>query len=137
MLSKFRYPDLGLLVIRLGLAYEFITHAWQKLSHSVMTIKFFGHLGLPLPHFTMYLVCGVELLGGVAMLIGLWTEIFGLLLAVDMLGVILAVRMGPMSHTLLAGHDFEFMLLLMSLGIALIGSGRYAVDRPKRQQMLV
>ncbi len=137
MLSKFRHPDLGLLLIRLGLAYEFITHAWQKLSHSQMTIRFFGHLGLPFPHFTMYLVCGVELLGGTAMLIGFWTEILGLLLAADMLGVILTVRVGPMAHTLLAGHDFEFMLLLMSVGIALIGSGRYAVDRPKRQQILV
>jgi len=137
MFQKFRSPDLGLLIIRLCLAYEFISHSWAKLSNTAGSIKFFAHLGIPYPSFTMYLVCGVEMLGGIAMLLGYWTELFGLLLAIDMLGVIITVRGGPMAHGILAGHDFELTLLLVSLGIALIGSGRFALEQPKQKPQLV
>lgn len=137
MLTKFRNADIGLLIARLGLAYIFIEHSLQKLSNIPGSVKFFGHLGLPMPTFTLYLVCGVELLGGICMLLGVFTEIAGLLLAVDMLGVIITVRTGPMAHGILAGHEFEFMLLIMSLAVALIGSGRFSLIRPKQQQILV
>jgi putative oxidoreductase len=137
MLTKYRNQDLGLLLIRLGLAYIFIEHSLQKLSNIAGSLKFFGHLGLPAPLFTLYFVCIIELIGGVCMLLGAFTDIAGLLLAVDMLGVIITVRTGPMAKGLLAGHEFELMLLIMSLAITLIGPGMFSLMRPKRQQMLV
>lgn len=137
MFSKYHHSDLGLLILRLGLAYVFIAHSYQKLSSPQMTAKFFGHLGLPFPLEFMYFICGVEMLGGILMLLGLWVELAGLFLAADMLGVILIVRSGPMAHGILAGHDFEFTLLLAALAIALIGAGNYALQRPKQKQLLV
>jgi putative oxidoreductase len=137
MIIKYRNQDLGLLIIRLGLAYEFITHSLQKLAHPAMSAKLFSHLGLPLPLEFMYFICAVELIGGILMLLGLWVDVAGLFLACDMLGVIITVRMGPMAHGILAGHDFEFMLMLMSLTIVLIGAGNYALQRPQQKQMFV
>src|ERR1700691_4255993 len=97
MLSKYRNQDLGLLIIRLGLAYIFIEHSLQKLSNVAMSVKFFGHLGLPLPLLTLYFICLVELIGGICMLLGAFTDVAGLILAIDMLGVIITVRTGPMA----------------------------------------
>ena len=137
MLYKYRNPDLGLLLVRLGLAYVFITHGLQKFTHPAVTAKFFGHLGLPLPLEFMYFICAVEILGGILMLLGLWADWAGLFLAADMLGVIITVRSGPMATGLLAGHEFELMLMLMALAVIFIGAGGYALQRPKQKQMLV
>ena len=137
MLYKYRNPDLGLLLVRLGLAYVFITHGLQKFTHPAATAKFFGHLGLPLPLEFMYFICAVEILGGILMLLGLWADWAGLFLAADMLGVIITVRSGPMATGLLAGHEFELMLMLMALAVIFIGAGGYALQRPKQKQMLV
>ena len=137
MLTKYRNQDLGLLIIRLGLAYIFIEHSLQKLSNIAGSLKFFAHLALPAPLFTLYFVCIIELIGGICMLLGAFTDVAGLLLAIDMLGVIITVRMGPMAKGILAGHEFEFMLLIMSLAIALTGPGMYALMRPKNKQQYI
>ena len=135
MIIKYRNQDLGLLLLRLGLAYVFIEHGLQKLTHAQSTIKFFNHLGLPGPF--MYFICAVEVLGGLLMFLGLWVDVAGLFLAADMIGVIIVARTGPMATGLLAGHEFELMLALMALCIVLAGAGNYAVQRPKQKQMLV
>jgi putative oxidoreductase len=137
MIIKYRNPDLGLLLLRLGLAYIFIEHGLQKLMHPAAAGKFFAHLGFPLPLEFMYFICAVEILGGIFMFIGLWSDIAGLFLAADMLGVIITVRSGPMATGILAGHEFELMLMIMALAIMFIGAGNYALQRPKQQQMLV
>jgi len=137
MIIKYRNPDLALLLLRLGLAYVFIEHGLQKFMHPAATAKFFGHLGLPLPLEFMYFICAVEMLGGILMLLGLWVDVAGLFLAADMLGVIITVRTGPMATGILAGHEFEFMLMLMALTIVLAGAGNYALQRPKQKQLLV
>lgn len=137
MFTKFRNLNLGLLVLRLGLAYIFLTDVYSKFTHIPMTVNFFSRLGLPYPHEFVYFIAIVELIGGLSMLLGAFTEIGGLLLVADMIGVISTVRSGPMAHGLLAGHNYEFMLLLMALAIVFTGAGQYALIRPKRQQTLV
>jgi len=49
MIIRYRNQDLGLLLLRWGLAYIFIEHGLQKLTHVQATLKFFSHLGLPGP----------------------------------------------------------------------------------------
>jgi len=137
MIIKYRNQDLGLLLIRLGLAYVFITHGLQKFLHAGSSAIFFKHLALPLPLEFMYFICAVEILGGILMLIGLWVDLAGLLLAADMLGVIIAVRTGPLATGILAGHEFELMLMLMVLAVVFMGAGNYALQRPKPKQMYI
>jgi putative oxidoreductase len=137
MFIKYRNQDLGLLLLRFGLAYIFISYSLQKLMHIKSTTQFFGTLGLPFPHEFVYFICAVEMLGGILMLLGFWVDLAGLFLAADMLGVIITVRSGAMATGLLAGHYFEFALMIMALSIVLIGGGNYALQRPKPKQMYI
>ncbi|MDR3642397.1 MAG: DoxX family protein [Candidatus Doudnabacteria bacterium] len=137
MFAKYRNQDLGILIIRLGLAYIFIEHGLQKFTQTHMYAQFFSHLGFFWPLILVYFVGVVEVLGGLAMLLGFFAEEFGWLLAVDMLVVIVKVRMGPQARGWLGGHEFEFMLLLMSVAVSFIGAGRYALRRPAEKQILV
>src|SRR5579862_3377650 len=103
MSLKYRNADLGILILRLGLAYIFIEHGLQKFTQTHMYTQFFTHLGFFWPLYLVYFVGVVEVLGGVAMFFGFFAEEFGWLLAIDMLVVIVKVRMGPQAKGWLGG----------------------------------
>ncbi len=116
--------DVGLLLIRFGLAAVFIVHGLMKFQNMDMTVGFFSGLGLPA--FMAYLVTAVETFGGIAMLIGYKARIAGYLLAIVM---VVAIIMVKMSVGFVGGFEFDLMLLLAALGIALSGAGRYAIEK--------
>ncbi|MBI2054590.1 MAG: DoxX family protein [Candidatus Sungbacteria bacterium] len=120
---KHKDSDLGLLSVRLGVAMVFIYHGWLKYNNIVGTAGFFAKLGLA--SYWVYLVMALELLGGLALLLGLKTRIIGVLLAVDMFFAIYFVTSGSPTF---GGSEFELLLLLTSLGLALAGAGKYSLD---------
>lgn len=111
----------GLLLIRLGLASVFLFHGVTKLMNLSMTVGFFGSLGLS--PFVAYLVAGIEALGGLALLLGLYTRWIGVALAVIMAGAIATVK----ASKGFAGFEFELLLLLSLVGVALTGPGSYSL----------
>jgi uncharacterized membrane protein YphA (DoxX/SURF4 family) len=117
-------PDAGLLLIRLGLAAVFIVHGLMKFNYMDGTISFFATLGLPA--FMAWFVAALETLGGIAMLIGYKARVAGYLLAAVMAVAIILVK-GDAGFV--GGYEFDLMLLLAALGIALSGAGRYAVEK--------
>lgn len=117
-----RNADLGMLLIRLGLAAVFIVHGWMKLGAMDATIGFFATLGLPAA--LAWAVALIEFVGGIAMLLGVYTCVAGGLLAAVMLGAIIVVK-GTMGFA--GGYEFDVMLMLAALGVAFAGPGKYAV----------
>jgi len=115
--------DLGLLLIRLALAAVFISHGVQKLMNLAGTVDFFA--GLSLPAALAYTVAAIETLAGLAMLLGISTELAGLLLAIVMAGAIYTVKY---QLGFLGGYELYLTLLLTALGIALAGPGRYRLN---------
>lgn len=115
MLKKLHNPDCGLFLIRVGVALVFIFHGWGKWQNIDGAIGFFSSLGLMA--FFAYLVATVELLAGLALLLGLWTDVAGVLLAVIMLVAIYLVKLDKG----FGGLEFELILLLASLGLAMTG----------------
>lgn len=116
--------SLGLLLIRLAVGGVFIAHGLQKVLDLDMTVGFFTTVGLPA--FLAYVVTAIELLGGIAVLLGLWTEIAGILIALVMVGAIYTVK-GKMGF--LGGYELDLTLMLAALALAVSGPGRYTVKR--------
>lgn len=122
----------GLLLIRLALAAVFIFHGGQKLfglfeGHGLKdTTKFMENLSIPIPAVSALVVGIVEFFGGIALGVGVLTRLFAFMLAVDMTVAILKVHY--VAFGLPSGMEFVLMLGTASLGIALIGPGRLAVD---------
>ncbi|MCX6781100.1 MAG: DoxX family protein [Candidatus Magasanikbacteria bacterium] len=113
--------DWGLLLIRLGLAAVFLTHGVQKLTHIDGTIAFFAGLGFS--SFFAWLVAICETLGGFALLFGVYMQAVGPVLAIVMLVAIFKAKLGRG----FVGYEFEFLLLLATLGMGMIGPGRFAL----------
>ena len=82
---------LGFLILRAAVGIVFAMHGWQKLA--VMGVGgvggFFGSLGVPAPELIAIVVTAVELIGGIALIVGVGTRIAGALLALDMVGALL------------------------------------------------
>jgi uncharacterized membrane protein YphA (DoxX/SURF4 family) len=114
--------DLGLFLLRLGLAAVFFFHGLDKLNNIDGIIGFFSSLGIPA--IFAYLVAIIETLGGLALFVGLWVEKVSLALAIVMLFAIYLVKF---SKGFFGGYEFDLLLLLGALAISMMGSGSYTV----------
>lgn len=87
---------LGPLLLRLYLAPILIQAGWTKLTGFEATVAWFGNsdwgLGLPFPEVLGFFAIGAELIGGVALVVGLATRWFAIPLIVIMLVATLAVH---------------------------------------------
>lgn len=113
-------PNLGILLIRIAVASIFIFHGVQKLTHMDMTVGFFSMMGIPV--LFAYLVPIIETLGGIMILLGLWTGVAGTLLSVVMVFAILLVKrkMGWQAM------EIDVLLLASVLGIVFSGPGKHS-----------
>ena len=67
----------------------------------------------------------LEVIGGAAMIVGVLTRVFGVAFGIEMLVAIYLTSMGKgLSYR---PHELEIILMLLSFGIALAGSGKYSV----------
>jgi putative oxidoreductase len=119
-------PDAGLLILRLVLGIIMIYHGWPKLTDLGGTIAGFSGMGIPLPAVAAVFAMVAEVVGGLLMLIGAFTDIAGLLFAIDMLGAITFVHAKNGFSAANGGFEFPLALLAMALAVALVGPGRFS-----------
>lgn len=132
--KPFSTLDFGLASMRLILGVVFAFHGAQKLfgwfgGYGIEgTSQFFESIGLPLPTLNVYLAGGAELIGGLALLLGILSRSSAVLLAFTMLVASVTAHSGFAA----AGGGMEFPLTLgvVALGLALTGPGRLVVPLP-------
>lgn len=117
-----------LLVARILLSILFIIAGYGKLTALGGTAGYFGSMGLPLPMVTAVIVTAVELLGGLAILLGLFTRPAAYILALFCVATAF-IGHGDFS---VAGNDIHFMKNLAMAGgflfVATFGAGALSVD---------
>lgn len=118
----------GILAGRVLLSILFIFAGFGKLTAISATAGWFGSIGLPVPTVTAVVVGLVELLGGLAILVGFQTRIAAIVIALFTLGA-----------TAIAHLDFsdamQVLMLQKNLAIAggllilaIVGAGSLSVD---------
>lgn len=120
--------DASLAIIRVIVGIIFAAHGWQKLNGLDGTTGFFTSLGIPAAGVMAVIVTFVELVGGLALIVGLGTRLFAALLAITMLVALLTVHLQNGFFASNGGVEFSLLLLAASLGFALAGAGRLSVD---------
>jgi putative oxidoreductase len=127
--------QLGSLALRLPLGIIFMAHGAQKL------FGWFGGYGLEgtgqwlasiglAPGYLMALLAGSgEFFGGLAILLGLLTRPAAAVLAFTMAVAILSVHLGNGLFMSNNGSEFALALLAGSVALALLGGGRWSLDR--------
>ena len=122
--------DLALLILRVVLGIIMIYHGWPKLTDLGGTIEGMSGMGVPAPALAAVFAMVAEFFGGLLILAGVFTDIAGLMFAVDMLGAITFVHAKNGFAVNEGGAEWPLALLAIALAIALAGPGRYAAGRP-------
>jgi putative oxidoreductase len=126
--------DLGLLVVRCMLGVVFVYHGSQKLfgwfdgPGLAGFTSFLNQLQVPWPAYATVLVAAVEFLGGVGLVLGMWTRIASLLLAATM-GVAIALVHRDTFSVQRNGMEYPLTLAVCMLGLAISGPGKISFGR--------
>jgi putative oxidoreductase len=120
-------PDAGLLILRLVLGIIMLYHGWPKVTNLGGVIEGFSGMGIPLPAVAAVFATVAEFVGGLLILIGAFTDIAGLLFAIDMLGAIIFVHAKNGFPVDKGGLEWPLALMAMALAVALAGPGRFSV----------
>lgn len=114
------------LLLRLALGILFVVHGYPKLTtHRKATGEWLKSIGI---YSGFALFAGVvEFFGGIALLLGILTQIFAALSALWMLSITIAAPT-KMKKKYIMGYEYDIILLLMSLALAALGGGEFSLD---------
>jgi len=114
--------NLGLVLFRVAVGMVFLAHGWGKVNSLPMVEGMFAGMGLGAG--TGIFIAYLEVIGGLALILGVFTRVFGVIFGIEML---VAVFLTGFGKGLYKPHELELVLMLLSFGIALTGSGKYSL----------
>ena len=119
---------LGPLIARLVVGEVFMTSGWGKLQNLEFVTENFISWGIPFPHILTPFVSGLEFVGGILLMLGLFTRIMGGMLAVTMLVAIRSALWDQVDSldTLLGFSETAYFAIFTWLAIA--GAGKLSID---------
>lgn len=117
------------LVLRVSLGALFLMHAGAKVF--LFTIPgFVGYMGsLGMPEVVAYFVLALEVLGGLALILGIYAPLVAIPLAIELLGTIVLVHgaNGWMAAAKGGGWEFPALWAAALVALALGTDGAYAL----------
>lgn len=141
-MTKHQRHQWGTLLLRVTLGVIFVMHgwyAWRQIGVSGVA-ELVASLGYPpSPLLAWYLILA-QLLGGLCLVVGLWTSIAALLQVPILASAVFLfnrpsgflmdgiVGVPDSGRSSAAGLEFPLLVLVSTLALALLGSGAFSVD---------
>jgi putative oxidoreductase len=121
-----KFQPLGVTLLRLALGIIFLYHGGQKVSDLSQWSQNFAHIGYP--PATVYLIGPLEAIGGAMLVLGLFTRLFALLLAGDLLVAFLTVHLPKGPITQVSRYELQMLLSGASFALFCWGPGPFSID---------
>jgi len=129
-----RFYDMAIplswLVIRVAVGWNLFIHGYSKILAGAPPafVKGFADMGFNPPELWYWLSTANETLGGISLILGLFTRVFAAAVAIEML-VIFSLYWGNGFGWLKRGYEYVLLWGLVAFAIALRGGGPYSLDR--------
>ncbi|MBB1509027.1 DoxX family protein [Tessaracoccus sp. MC1756] len=122
--------NVALLIARVILGTVLIAHGVQKFSEWTLagTGAAFEQMGVPAPQLSATVAAFVELVGGLLLLVGAFSAIAGLIVAVEMAGAAVLVHLSGGVFVAANGWELVGVIAAAALAVGVAGAGRYSVD---------
>jgi uncharacterized membrane protein YphA (DoxX/SURF4 family) len=114
----------GPVALRVIAGIIFAYAGWTKFGDLDGVVKMFADSGIPLAGFSAYLVATIELVGGIALIAGLWTHLFA-----KLLGIIMIVAAGLSLKGGFMMAALPLALLAVCFSLFTTGGGKYSMDK--------
>ena len=127
-MNESRQVDIAAGLLRIGLGAMFTAHALLKIFVFTLpgTVQFFESIGLPAA--LAYATIAAELVGGVLLILGVYTRVVALALLPILLGALwVHFHNGWLFTAPKGGWEYPAFLALVAIVVGLLGGGRYAL----------
>jgi putative oxidoreductase len=118
--------------VRVAVGWNLFVHGYNKImvGPTDAFLKGFADLGLNPPAFWYWSSFLIEMFGGLALILGLFTRLFAAAAAIEMLVIfVIYWNAGNGFGWLKRGYEYVLLWGLVCLAIALRGGGPYSLDR--------
>ena len=112
------------LPLRIIAGIGFMLHGFPKLLDIPSTQTSFTNMGLP-PELAV-IIGLLEFIGGLAILLGIFTRIAAGLLAIEMIGAILQVKL---SKGFIGGYELDLLYLAIMISLMISGPGSFSIEK--------
>lgn len=122
--------EIGKVILRAIFGLTFFIHGLSKFQGGITnTVGYFDSLGIP--GFIAYVVAVIEVLGGIALILGLGTRIFSVLFALIMVGAIITAKLpaGFLGNGQMAGYELELILFAVSIYFVFANKSQLSLDQ--------
>src|ERR1700735_1268864 len=120
-----------LLLVRLYWGVQFAQTGWGKLHNLARITGFFASLDIPFPAFNAHFVSGLEFVGGILLMLGLFSRPIALLLAGNMLVAYWTADREALTSIFSDPGKFyvadPYTFLFASLMILIFGAGLFSI----------
>jgi putative oxidoreductase len=137
-----QYQFLSPLTLRLIIGFGFMAHGWAKVSRGTSGFeKLLVFTGAPFAHMNSYLVPAVELLGGLAILLGIFVRIAAVPMIITMVVAMVTVQVhygfssvktigltpqGPSFGP--PGYEINLLYIAGLISLMVTGAGTFSID---------
>jgi putative oxidoreductase len=111
--------------LRLAMGVILSVAGYMKLVGIAGTIAYFTKLGFPVPVITAWFITLLELIGGIALILGLFVRYFGLLYTVEFIVAAFWVKLPTQGY---AASRLDLMILAGAAALYFLGAGRWSSD---------
>jgi putative oxidoreductase len=122
-----KHFDTAMFILRVVLAFAFIYHGWMKVGDMSKTVEMFAGMGIS--ETFAYIASYVELVGGVALLLGGATRLVTVLLGIFMLEAINLVHLDRGYNVMAGGFEYQLLILAGLVVLFLVGPGKFSIHR--------
>jgi putative oxidoreductase len=120
---------IGVLILRIILGITFLIHGVAKFQGGIGNMaEFFDSIGIP--GFMAYVVALIEIIGGIALIVGMGTRIVSGIFVVLLLVATLKVKLGVgfLGNGQLAGYELDLSMIAIAIFLLLNGSSYFSID---------
>jgi putative oxidoreductase len=117
----------ALFALRLGLGAIFFIHGYDKLfTSTAAALKAFPLLGFP--SYFVYISGALEMFGAILLLLGLFTRVAALLLALEMVVVLIKVSVPQGGIYAVRNYELPLSLCVAAFALVAVGAGLLSID---------
>ena len=125
------WTDIAYTLVRIVIGIIFVMHVWGKFKVGAAAVagNVMAKNGLEPSLGFAYAAMFLESVGGVCLIIGLFTRFFAAALAIEMLIAMFAVHWAKGFSVGQGGYEYILLIGIVTFLIAIRGGGPYSVDR--------